>query len=150
LKAGDTALKTAQSSVGSLAAGSVWTRVGPAGDRHVEAAIMLNNQVVGRLNFDPVDGTVLPVGYEPPATTNSSATTSTSDIPGALKARQSLADVVHGLQLLPAVAVAGREGFWRVSLAANNRAVADLMITGNGTTVVEDFGTAREAAIYAR
>ena len=58
--------------------------------------------------------------------------------------------MVSGLKVLPAVAVAGREGFWRIPVVYQDRIVANLMISGDATQVVEDFGAARDAAIYAR
>ena len=43
-----------------------------------------------------------------------------------------------------------REGFWKVPLIHQNRVVGELQISGDGTKVIQDFGAARDVAIFAR
>ena len=152
LQKADAALKVGVDASGALAPGQLWTQTGPAGDQHVDATVLYQNKAVARLRFSPADGSLLPEGYDPAPPTQSTASSSTATVSDATlaKIRSELPAVVSGLKALPAVAVAGREGFWRIPVVYQDRIVANLMISGDATQVVEDFGAARDAAIYAR
>lgn len=69
-------------------------------------------------------------------------------IPEQVKTR--LPEVVKDLIVGQGAEVMGREGFWKVPLIYQNRVVGELRVSGDGQKVIQDFGAARDAAIFAR
>lgn len=64
--------------------------------------------------------------------------------------KASLSQTIKGLSIGQGAEIMPREGFWKVPLIFQNRVVGELRLSGDGTKVVEDFGAARDAAIFAR
>jgi hypothetical protein len=61
-----------------------------------------------------------------------------------------LPDTIKGLSTGQGAEIMPGEGFWKVPLIFQNRVVGELRLSGDGTKIIEDFGAARDAAIFAR
>lgn len=64
--------------------------------------------------------------------------------------KSKLGDLIKGLSVGQGAEIMPREGFWKVPLIYQNRVVGELQISGDGAKVIQDFGAARDAAIFAR
>ncbi len=65
-----------------------------------------------------------------------------------LKAK--LPEIVKDLSVGQGAEIMPREGYWKVPLIYHNRVVGELHLSGDGTKMMQDFGAARDAAIFAR
>jgi hypothetical protein len=61
-----------------------------------------------------------------------------------------LAETIKALSVGQGAEIMAREGFWKVPLIYQNRVVGELRLSGDGTKIIQDFGAARDAAIFAR
>ncbi len=161
LDAAPAAVRTATDAVAGFSPGQVWVKTAPRGERQVQATILSGGKEVARLEFDPTTGALLPRGLRPPparpVTVDSEAPAPApvdpshaggAVAPEGLKAR--LPEIIRGLRVGPGAEVMGREGLWKVPLIFENRIVAELRVSGDGRRVIQDFGAARDAAIFAR
>ncbi len=65
-QAASAAVKTANDALGSLGIGQVWTRTAPRGEQQVQATLMFQSKEAARLEFDPIDGSLLTRGQHLP------------------------------------------------------------------------------------
>ena len=61
-----------------------------------------------------------------------------------------LPETIKALRVGQGAEIMDREGFWKIPLIYENRVVGDLHLSSDGTKLIEDFGAARDAAIFAR
>ena len=61
-----------------------------------------------------------------------------------------LPDLLKGLSVGQGAEVMPREGYWKVALIHGSRVVGELRFSGDGKTVIQDFGATRDAAMLAQ
>lgn len=61
-----------------------------------------------------------------------------------------LPEILKGLSVGQGAEVMPREGYWKVPLIHGSRVVGELRLSGDGKTVIQDFGATRDAAMFAR
>ena len=186
-QAAPAAVKTANDALGGLSAGQVWTRTAPRGEQQVQATLMFQGKEVARLEFDPINGSLLARGQHlppppdgpgagpreqrgpathpgapvPPPAADADKTGGAPVPPAPIvpvpavpvnldPIKGKLPEFLKGLSVGQGAEVMPREGFWKVPLIYQNRVVGELRLSGDGTKVIQDFGAARDAAIFAR
>ncbi len=168
-QAAPVAVKTATDALAGLSAGQIWTRTAPRGEQQVQATLVFQNKEVVRLEFDPANGSLLARGQRlpvPPAGPDAArGPAGRLDVPPAPDAaaprpvdppvnldpiKTKLPEIIKGLSAGQGAEIMPREGFWKVPIIYQNRVVGELRLSGDGTKVIQDFGAARDAAIFAR
>ncbi len=136
-----TAVTTVQKIGSQLTPGKVWTMQGPAGEIEVKAGILYQGSVVAVLHFNPLDGSVLPLGIHPSAYQN------TNQIQ-AIKTR--LTTVIRELKILPAAEFMEPEASWSFPVALGNTIVVHLKVYYDGIHIVPDYTANQEMTYYGQ
>ena len=136
-----TAVTTVQKIGNQLTPGKVWTLQGPAGETEVKAGILYQGSVVAVLHFNPLDGSVLPLGIHPRVYQN------TCQIQ-AVKSR--LTTLIHELRILPAAEFREPEASWVFPVALGNTIVAHLKVYYDGIHIVPDYPANQEMTYYGQ
>ncbi len=136
-----TAVTTVQKITSQLTPGKVWTIQGPAGEIEVKAGILYQGTVVAVLHFNPLNGSVLPLGITPRIYQNTYQMQ-------AVKAR--LATIIHELKILPAAEFREPEASWAFPIALGNTIVANLKIYYDGIHIVPDYPANQEMRYYGQ
>ncbi|RUM74161.1 MAG: hypothetical protein DSZ10_02120, partial [Sulfurovum sp.] len=92
---------------------------GPAGEIEEKAGVLYQGSVVAVLHFNPLDGTVLPLGIHPRACQPPLQVQ-------AVKTR--LGAVIHELKILPVAEFMEPEASWSFPVALGNAIVAHLKV----------------------
>lgn len=132
-------ISLASSSLANFSIGKVWVKTHPAGEVSMQASIVANGIDIGRLELDPSTGSPLIKGYKATAT--------------AVAISLDQAKAVATTALRSAVVLAGvefkaHEGAWKVAIASQGMLIAHIHVTNDGTSFVQDYGTAYEALYY--
>ncbi len=141
LKNVNTAVATAEKVKNHLKPGKVWIRKGPAGETEIKAGVLYQGSVAAVLNFSPVDGSVLPLGFHVRIAENN------------IKLEQiqnNLANLLNRLQLLPAAEFREPEASWIFPLCLDHSIVAHLKIYFDGVYVVPDYPANQEMIYYGK
>lgn len=138
-------------------------KVAPRGEPHIQATILFQNKQVARLEFDPVTGDLLPRGFRPmpqPPSTADGPNPRTSvepppdsrNVPAPIldEVKARLPGILRELTTDQGAEVMGRESAWKVPLIFQNRVVGELRVSGDGRTVIQDFGATRDSATFDR
>ena len=135
------AISTVQKIGSLLTPGKVWTTRAPAGEIEVKAGILYQGSVVAVLHFNPLDGSVLPLGINPRVYQN------TCQIQ-AVKSR--LTTLIHELRILPAAEFREPEASWAFPVALGNTIVAHLKVYYDGIHIVPDYPANQEMTYYGQ
>ncbi len=138
-----TAVTTVQKIGSQLIPGKVWTMRGPTGEVEVKAGILYQGSVVAVLHFNPVDGSVFPIGIH----TRTYQNQNTNQLQ-AIKTR--LTTVIHGLKILPVAEFMEPEASWCFPVAFGNKIVAHLKVYYDGIHIVPDYPANQEMTYYGQ
>ncbi|NOY09705.1 MAG: hypothetical protein GXP33_12790 [Spirochaetes bacterium] len=120
-----------------LKPGKLWVLRGPGGELEIRGGIVYQGAVVSVVEFNPVNGSVLPAEYRPVAYQENVS----------LKTiRKQLDTIVTNLQILKGVWYREPEGCWIVPLAYKGEVITSLKIYYDGIHVIPDYEAAREMA----
>ncbi len=125
-----------------LKPGKLWILRGAGGEMEIRGGIMYQGAVVSVVEFNPVNGSVLPAGYRPVVYQEN---VSLSTI------RKQLDTIVNNLQVLEGVWYREPEGCWIVPLVYKGEVIASLKIYYDGihvVPVVPDYEATKEMAYY--
>ncbi len=132
------AVITARAAGKLLRPGRVWIESGPEGEEVARAAITYQGVAVGALEFDPVNGVILPCGYHPRIfNTAAPASEIVQELPG----------IIRNLKVLDGAEYLGPENIWVVPLAYNGRIVAHMKVYRDGIHVIPDYPVTREMQV---
>jgi len=134
---GPRAVEAARAARPMLTAGKVWSRRAPGGERQLKAAILYQGMAVGVLEFSPLDGTLLPVGYHP-------RIYSPVAPPALERVKREVAGIVSRLEVLDGAEFRAPEASWVVPLAEGGMIVSHLKIYYDGVHVIPDFPANQE------
>ena len=135
------AVETAKKAKELFTAGKIWTVTGPRGETDVKAAILYEGIVVAVLHFNPIDGSLLPIGFHP---LTSGATVQIESI------RNNLPKLINSLEVLNGAEYREPESVWAVPLAYKGMIVAHLKIYMDGIHIVPDYPANQEMKAYGR
>ncbi|WP_157627858.1 hypothetical protein [Thermodesulfatator autotrophicus] len=136
------AVATAQKAKMYLTAGKVWSMVAPRGEVEVKAAIVYDGTAVAVLHFNPLDGSILPLGVHVVARGVS---------PQIIEnVKRNLPAIISSLEVLNGAEYREPENAWCVPLAYKNMIVAHLKIYGDGIHVVPDYPANQEMQAYGK
>ena len=113
----------------------------PAGEVVVKAAILYQGVAVGALEFDPVNGVLLPRGYHPRVY---NAAISVERIKGELPG------IIARLQVLSGAEYREPEACWAVPLAVDGKIVAHVKVYYDGIHIVPNYPVDQEMRAYGR
>jgi len=136
------AVSTAKAARPYFAPGKVWAIRAPGGEVILKAAIVYKGIAVGVLEFNPVDGTLLPTGYHPRIYTK--------DISGFNIVKKSLPEIISKIEVLDGAEFIEPEASWVVPLAVNGMIVSHIKVYYDGIHVVPDFPTNQEMEAYGK
>ena len=135
------AVATAQKVKEFLTPGKIWTMTGPRGEVEIKAAILYEGAVVAVVRFNPVDGSVLPLGLHPVV----SATAAQIE-----NIKREFPIIIRALEILNGAEYREPENVWAVPLAYKDMIVSHLKIYVDGIHVVPDYPANQEMQLYAR
>ena len=103
----------------------------------------------------PTDATVPAPDTTAPKPDDSASSTASATskpvVPAKLdQVKSQLADLLKSMSTGQGAEVMPREGYWKVALINGSRIVGELRLSGDGKTVIQDFGATRDAAMFAR
>ena len=136
-----TAVTTVQKIGSRLTPGKVWTMRGPAGEVEVKTGILYQGSVVAVLHFNPLDGSVFPLGIHTRTYQNTNQLQ-------AIKTR--LTTVINGLKILPVAEFLEPEASWCFPVALGNTIVAHLKVYYDGIHIVPDYPANQEMTYYGQ
>jgi len=135
------AVETARKAKSYLTAGKIWTKIGPRGETEVKAAILYEGTAVGVLHFNPINGSLLPLGVHPIV---SGTVAQIENI------RSNLPAIVRALEVLNGAEYREPESVWVVPLAYRGMIVAHLKVYVDGIHIVPDYPANQEMQLYGR
>ncbi len=135
------AVNTAQKINGHLRPGNVWTVVGPAGEVEIKAGLLYQDTVVAVLHFDPVDGSVLPLGIHPRVGQSN---------PQIQSIQADLATLTSKLRIIPYAQFREPEACWLFPITLGNSIVTNVKIYYDGLHVVPDYPADQEMRFYGK
>ena len=135
------AVNTAKKVKAYLTAGKIWTKIGRRGETEIKAAILYEGVVVAVLHFNPIDGSVLPLGLHPIA---NRMVISIENI------REKLPAIIHALEVLNGAEYREPESVWVIPLAYKSMIVAHLKIYIDGIHIVPDYPANQEMQLYGK
>lgn len=124
-----------------LSAGKVWLMRSPAGEIEIKGGVLYQGAVVAVLHFNPLDGSVLPLGINPHTFQNSVEINSV---------KSNLSSVIGNLKILPAAEFMEPEACWSFPVAIGNIIVAHIKVYYDGIHVMEDYIANQEMAFYGQ
>lgn len=134
-----TSISLASSSLASMSIGKVWVKTHPAGEVSMQASIVANGIDIGRLELDPSTGSPLIKGYKVTAT----AVAISLD-----QAKAAATTALRSGVVLAGAEFNAHEGAWKLAIASQGMVIAHIHVTNDGTSFVQDYGTAYEALYY--
>ncbi|HEY9680251.1 MAG TPA: hypothetical protein V6C86_01525 [Oculatellaceae cyanobacterium] len=123
------AIETSRACIGSLLPGPVWSHIAPRGEFEIKGCLTQNGQPVAVLQFNPVDGSVLPKGLHALGSGREDA------IP---KVKMRLESIAPELKVLEGAEFREPEFCWAVPFAHQGRVVGHIKVSADGSTVVPD------------
>ena len=124
-----------------LKPGDVWVTKTPAGEVLIKGALIYQDNVVGVVEFNPVDGQILPQGYHPRYVTELKVPLD--------EIRQRLNQLISQFKIVKAVEYRERESCWEVPLMYNNMIVSHIRIYYDGVHVLPDYPASEEMRSYS-
>ncbi len=121
--------------------GGIWTTRAPAGEIEVKAAIVYQGFAVATLRFNPADGTLLPMGYNPHVYNMNVSL-------AAIRARAM--DIIKGLEVLNGAEYREPEAVWAIPLSYNGKIVAHIKVKYDGSAIVPDYPLDQEMRYFVR
>ncbi len=132
-------LSTAKRARSYLKPGKVWAIRGPGGELQIRGGIVYQGVVVSVLEFNPINGNVLPAEYRPIVYQQNVSTESLQN---------KLISIVNNLQILEGVWYREPEGCWIVPLAYRGEIITTLRVYYDGIHIVPNYEASREMAYY--
>ncbi len=133
------AIKTAREAKKYFTSWKLWMHKGPAGEVVIKAAVVYRGVAVGALEFDPIDGNILPKGYHP----------SSFESRVILEVvKNKLPGIIAALKVLDGAEFRDKERCWVVPLAYEGKIVAHLKVYEDGIHVVPDYPLDQEMRAY--
>ncbi len=124
-----------------LSAGKVWFMRSPAGEIEIKGGVLYQGVVVAVIHFNPLDGSVLPLGINPHVFQNNVEINSV---------KSNLSSVIGNLKILPAAEFMEPEACWSFPVAVGNSIVSHIKVYYDGTHVMEDYITNQEMVFYGQ
>ncbi len=124
-----------------LSAGKVWLMRAPAGEIEIKGAVVYQGAVVAVLRFNPLDGSILPLGINPRAFQNNVKIS---------LIKSNLSSVIGNLKILQAAEFMEPEACWSFPMAIGNIIVAHIKVYYDGIHVMEDYIANQEMAFYGQ
>lgn len=141
LKNASLAVATAKKAKPYLTAGRIWTMIGPRGDVEIKAAILYDRIAATVLHFNPVDGSILPLGVLP------IVSRTTIQL---IKIKDKLPAIIRAIEVLDGAEYREPENAWVVPLAYKDMIVGYLKIYVDGIHVVPDYPANQEMQVYGK
>lgn len=135
------AVQTAQKLNKLFAAGKVWMMRGPAGDIQLKAGLLYQGVAVAVLQFNPLNGRVLPLGVNPQVYQNSVSLQAV---------KTNLGRILPQLKILPVAEFMAPETCWSFPVSIGNTVVAHVKIYYDGVHVLQDYIANQEMAFYGQ
>ncbi len=135
------ALETAKVVVAHFQPGRIWQMRAPAGEIELKGGLVYQNTVVAVVRFSPVDGSVLPMGYNPWTTQTGVDLT---------KLHQYFSEVVPKIRVLEGAEFREPELCWAFPLVYEGKIVGHIKIYYDGIHVVPDYPAQQEMQLYGR
>ncbi len=124
-----------------LSPSKVWIMRAPAGEIAIKGGVVYQGVVVAVVHFNPIDGSILPLGINPHAYQSNVQIQSI---------KTNLASVIDNLQILPAAEFIEPEACWVFPVAMGNTIVANIKIYCDGIHVVQDYMANQEMTFYGQ
>ncbi len=135
------AIQTAQKLSRLFTPGKVWFSRAPGGELIINAGLLYQGVVVAVLQFNPVDGSLLPLGVHP------SVFQTGLTIP---TVQSELDSVLNQLKVSPTAEFMEPETCWQFPVTFDDMVVAHVKIYYDGIHVVQDYVANREMLFYGR
>ena len=135
------AVATAEKLNRLLAPGKVWIMRAPAGESEIKGGLLYQGIVVAVLRFNPLNGSVLPLGI------NLHEYRSNVQIQSI---KSGLSSVIGKLTVLPAAEFMEPEACWLFPVTMGNTIVARLKVYYDGIHVVQDYAANQEMIFYGQ
>ncbi len=135
------AVQTAQKLNKLFTAGKVWMMRGPAGDIQLKAGLLYQGVAVAVLQFNPLNGKVLPLGINPQVYQNNVSLQTV---------KANLSNILPQLKILPAAEFMAPETCWSFPVALGNTVVAHVKIYYDGLHVMQDYAANQEMLFYGQ
>jgi len=121
--------------------GRVWTYQTPGGEVIIKAAILYQGVAVGALEFNPVDGSILPRGYHPHVF---------NPVVSLEIIKQKLPSIISNLNVLSGAEYREPEYCWAVPLSFEGKIVTHIKVYYDGIHIVPDYPTLQEMQAFGR
>ncbi len=121
--------------------GGIWTTRAPAGEIEIKAAIVYQGFAIAALRFNPADGTLLPLGYNPHVYNMNASL-------DAIRARA--IDIVKNIEILNGAEYREPEAVWAIPLSYNGKIVAHIKVKYDGSAIVPDYPLDQEMRYFVR
>jgi len=135
------AITTAKNLNNLLSPGKVWFMRAPAGEIEIKGGILYQGAVVAVLRFNPLDGSVLPLGINPHAFQNNVEINSV---------KSNLSSVIGNLKILPEAEFMEPEACWSFPVVIGNIIIAHIKVYYDGIHVIEDYIGNQEMSFYGQ
>jgi len=135
------AIATAQELNKMMAPGKVWVMRAPAGESEIKGGLLYQGVVVAALHFNPLNGSLLPLGLNPHEYQSNVRIQSI---------KSSLSSVTGNLKILPAAEFIEPEVCWSFPVALGDTIVAHVKIHYDGVHVVQDYAANQEMTFYGQ
>ncbi len=119
--------------------GGVWATRAPRGEIEVKAAITYQGVAIAALRFDPSNGTVLPMGYNPHVF---SMTVSLQTI------GSKAPEIIKNLEVLDGAEYREPEAAWVIPLSFRGMIVAHVKVKYDGSAIVPDYHLDQEMRYF--
>ncbi|RLB79422.1 MAG: hypothetical protein DRH24_12630 [Deltaproteobacteria bacterium] len=124
-----------------LAPGKIWFMRTPAGESEIKGGLLYQGVVVTVLHFNPLDGSVLPLGINPHEYRSNVQIQSI---------KSSLSSVIGKLTVLPAAEFIEPEACWSFPVAMDSKIVARLKVYYDGIHVIQNYAANQEMIFYGQ
>jgi hypothetical protein len=124
-----------------LTPGKVWIMRAPAGEIQIKGGLLYQGIAVALLYFNPVDGSVLPLGISPHTYPSNIQIKSI---------KSNLSSAIGNLKILPAAEFMEPEACWSFPVAIGNTIVAHIKVYYDGIHVVQDYMANQEMTFYGQ
>jgi len=142
------AVQTVRQNLDRITIGAAWSKYGKRGDLKIEAPLLLDNQVIGRIAVDPTNGAILPKGFSlnRPLASSTPQAPAIGPAPATEAAQKALSAVTVGGYAL----LAKHGESWNVPLVLNGAVVADVKVDSRTGAIATNWKAARDAVRFGR
>ncbi len=124
-----------------LAPGKIWIMHAPAGEVEIKGGVLYQGVVVAVIHFNPVNGSILPLGINPHTYQNNTDIKSIGN---------TFSAVIGNLKILHTAEFMEPEACWSFPVAKGNKIVAHIKIYYDGIHVVQDYAANQEMIFYGQ